>query len=81
MKLDEDYKKVMNELQKNFGWSNIDVLPESYQDLLNDTIKAVKNLTIQRIINCANCEHGKRKNYQIYCKGCISYSNHSKRYL
>ena len=42
MKLDEDYKKVMDELQENFGWSNIDVLPESYQDLLNDTIMAVK---------------------------------------
>ena len=51
MKLDEDYKKVMNELQKNFGWSNIDILPESYQDLLNDTIMAVKNLTIQRVSN------------------------------
>ena len=50
MKLDEDYKKVMDELQENFGWSNIDVLPESYQDLLNDTIMAVKNLTIQRVI-------------------------------
>jgi len=49
MKLDEDYKKVINELQKNFGWSNIDILPESYQDLLNDTIMAVKNLTIQRV--------------------------------
>jgi len=49
MKLDEDYKKVMNELQENFGWSNIDILPESYQDLLNDTIMAVKNLTIQNV--------------------------------
>ena len=57
MKLDEDYKKVMNELQDNFGWSNIDILPESYQDLLNDTIMAVKNLTIQRVINlvCPKC--------------------------
>jgi len=57
MKLDEDYKKVMDKLQVNFGWSNIDVLPENHQDLLNDTIMAVKNLTIQRVINlvCPKC--------------------------
>jgi len=43
---DIDFEKVMNELQANFGWSNIDVLPDSYKDLLNDTIKAVKNCSI-----------------------------------
>lgn len=53
MKLDEDYKKVMSELQENFGWSNIDILPESYQDLLNDTIMAVKKLPIHGVINWA----------------------------
>jgi hypothetical protein len=48
MKLDEDYEKVINELKENFGWGNLDILPGNYQDLLNDTIMAVKNLTIQR---------------------------------
>jgi len=38
---DKDFEKVMNELQTNFGWSNIEILPDSYKDLLNDTIKAV----------------------------------------
>ena len=45
---DKDFEKVMNELQANFGWSNIDVLPDSYKDLLNDTIKAVKNTVVWR---------------------------------
>jgi len=40
---DKDFEKVMNELESNFGWSNIKELPNSYKDLLNDTIKAVKN--------------------------------------
>lgn len=43
---DEDFKKVMTELQTNFGWSNIEVLPDSYKDLLNDTIRAVKKCSI-----------------------------------
>lgn len=46
---DKDFEKVMNELQANFGWSNIDVLPDSYKDLLNDTIKAVKNCSIPAV--------------------------------
>ena len=48
---DKDFEKVMNELQANFGWSNIDELPDSYKDLLNDTIKAVKNCSIPDVIN------------------------------
>lgn len=47
---DKDFEEVMNELQSNFGWSNIDVLPDSYKDLLNDTIKAVKNCSIPDIV-------------------------------
>ena len=47
---DKDFEKVMNELQANFGWSNIDVLPDSYKDLLNDTIKAVKNCSIPAVV-------------------------------
>ena len=39
---DKDFERVMNELQTNFGWSNIEILPDSYKELLNDTIKAVK---------------------------------------
>jgi len=41
---DNDFNKVMNELQNNYGWSNIKILPDSYRDLLNDTIKAVKSI-------------------------------------
>ena len=47
---DIDFEKVMNELQANFGWSNIDVFPDSYKDLLNDTIKAVKNCSIPAVV-------------------------------
>ena len=47
---DKDFEKVMNELQANFGWSNIDELPDSYKDLLNDTIKAVKNCSIPDVV-------------------------------
>lgn len=46
---DKDFKKVMTELQTNFGWSKIEVLPDSYRDLLNDTIKAVKNCSIPEV--------------------------------
>lgn len=46
---DKDFEKVMTELQTNFGWSNIDVLPDSYKELLNDTIRAVKNCSIHDV--------------------------------
>jgi len=46
---EKDFKKVMTELQTNFGWTNIEVLPDSYKDLLNDTIKAVKNCSIHDV--------------------------------
>ena len=57
---DKDFEKVMNELQANFGWSNIDELPDSYKDLLNDTIKAVKNCSIPDVVGQSEqlvCEH------------------------
>ena len=57
---DKDFENVMNELQANFGWSNIDELPDSYKDLLNDTIKAVKNCYIPAVIERSEqlvCEH------------------------
>jgi len=57
---DKDFEKVMNELQANFGWSNIDELPDSYKDLLNDTIKAVKNCSIPDVVGRSEqlfCEH------------------------
>ncbi|MDA3781430.1 MAG: hypothetical protein PF487_14570 [Bacteroidales bacterium] len=50
IKYDSDFEKVMNELQTNFGWSNIEALPHSYRDLLNDTIKAVKNCSIHNVV-------------------------------
>ena len=57
---DKDFEKVMNELQANFGWSDIDVLPDSYKDLLNDTIKAVKNCSIPAVVGQSEqlvCDH------------------------
>ena len=57
---DKDFEKVINELQANFGWSNIDELPDSYKDLLNDTIKAVKNCSIPDVVGRSEqlvCEH------------------------
>ena len=63
---DKDFEKVMNELQANFGWSNIDALPDSYKDLLNDTIKAVKNCSIPAVVGrseqliCPHCNKYKR---------------------
>lgn len=41
---DSDFEIVMKELKDRFGWSNIDTLPDSYKDLLNDTIKALKQV-------------------------------------
>ena len=46
---DKDFEKVLTELQTNFGWSNIEALPDNYRDLLNDTIKAVKNCSIHDV--------------------------------
>ena len=60
IKYDKDFKKVMSELQANFGWSNIDELPDSYKDLLNDTIKAVKNCSIPAVVG---------RNEQFNCLG------------
>lgn len=71
---DKDFEKVMSELQANFGWSNIDVLPDSYKDLLNDTIKAVKNCTIPAVIRrseqlvCDACKRDKQTNTLEDCK-------------
>jgi len=61
---DKDFEKVMNELQANFGWSNIDGLPDRYKDLLNDTIKAVKNCSILAVVGQSeqfycNCSRAK----------------------
>ena len=44
---DKDFKKVITKLQINFGWSNIEELPDSFKDLLNDTIKAVKDCFLE----------------------------------
>ena len=65
---DKDFEKVMNELQANFGWSNIDELPDSYKDLLNDTIKAVKNCSIPDVVGRSEqlvCPYCKGKNIEI----------------
>lgn len=74
---DKDFEKVMNELQANFGWSNIDVLPDSYKDLLNDTIKAVKNCSIPAVVGqseqlpCGDCENYAEYDGGIkYCSVC-----------
>jgi len=70
---DKDFEKIMNELQANFGWSNIDVLPDSYKDLLNDTIKAVKNCSIPDVVSmskCCNadCEEPTASSDGVYCE-------------
>ena len=79
---DKDFEKVMNELQANFGWSNIDELPDSYKDLLNDTIKAVKNCSIPAVVvrseqlSCPRCGHtgiDTDKDGFNYCRSCSYY--------
>ena len=72
---DKDFEKVMNELQSNFGWSNIDILPDSYKDLLNDTIKAVKNCSIPAVMeSVCSCSKGKEIDHdedgKAYCIDC-----------
>ncbi len=47
MKLDKDYKKVIGELHKNYGWSGLDELPEAYQYLLNDVIIASRKIILK----------------------------------
>ena len=47
----KDYKKVLDILQENFGWSNTKDMSYMEKDLVNDTIKAVKRLIIQRIVD------------------------------
>lgn len=51
IKYDSDFEKVMTELKTNFGWINIEVMPDSFKDLLNDTIKAVKKCSIHNVGN------------------------------
>jgi hypothetical protein len=51
VKKDKDYKKVLDILQENFGWSNTKDMSYMEKNLVNDTIKAVKRLIIQRIVD------------------------------
>jgi len=74
---DKDFENVMNELQTNFGWRNIEILPDSYKDLLNDTIKAVKNCSIPAVVGRSEqlvCVHSYEEVYQseteCYCEKC-----------
>ena len=77
---DKDFEKVMNELQANFGWSNIDELPDSYKDLLNDTIKAVKNCSIPAVVErseqlvCYICKKNPVEVEDDICKNCADES-------
>ena len=77
---DKDFEKVMNELQANFGWSNIDELPDSYKDLLNDTIKAVKNCSIPAVVGqseqlvCYICKKNPVEAEDDICKNCADES-------
>ena len=77
---DKDFEKVMNELQANFGWSNIDELPDSYKDLLNDTIKAVKNCSIPDVVRqseqlvCYICKKNPVEVEDDICKNCADES-------
>ena len=44
MEFDNQYKKVISILHKDFGWSKLNTLPDSYKDLINDIIKATKQV-------------------------------------
>lgn len=70
---DEDFENVMSELQANFGWSNIDVLPDSYKGLLNDTIKAVKNCSIPNVVGRSEqlCDYCKKPLENTCCNDCL----------
>lgn len=46
MKKDKDYKKVLDSLQKDFGWEDTKDMSYMEKDLVNDVIKVVKKLTI-----------------------------------
>ena len=41
---DKDFKKVLAELEANFRWIHSDPFPPTFADLINDTIKATKNI-------------------------------------
>lgn len=77
---DEDFTKVMTELKTNFGWSNIEVLPDSYRDLLNDTIKAVKNCSIpENVVRseqlCPKCKVPMKPLYdKMACFKCMTHT-------
>lgn len=47
MILDEDYKKVCAVLKNDIGWRNIENLPESFIDLINDVIISTKIVSKQ----------------------------------
>lgn len=49
IKYDKDYKKVMKCLQEEFKWVNIQVLPHAILDLINDTVKATKKITLKKM--------------------------------
>lgn len=44
MQNNKEFNQVLQELESNFGWENINELSDEYKNLINDTIKAVKNL-------------------------------------
>jgi hypothetical protein len=51
IKYDENFEYVISELQANFGWGNVAMLPDDFIDLLNDTIKATKRIKTMNVIN------------------------------
>ena len=51
VKKDKDYKKVLDILQENFGWSNTKDMSYMEKSLVNDTVKAVKRLIIQCVVD------------------------------
>lgn len=57
MTKDKDYKKVLDSLQKDFGWADTKDMSYMEKDLVNDVIRAVKKLTIPVVVpNGALCE-------------------------
>ena len=44
MKEDKDYKKIINILHNDFGWGGLEYLDNIKKELVNDIVKATKQL-------------------------------------
>ena len=80
MTKDKDYKKVLDSLQKDFGWEDTKDMSYMEKDLVNDVIRAVKKLIIPSVVVpkgtlfCENVIHHTCKNFDdiVGCDGCLT---------